>query len=166
MTQIDFRVETFNANLKNYFTVGISLELANCLWDLSGDRYLLKNKLMQLARHLLISNYFLGISSASVRTWRSSNHLVTCPKSWHSSCAAASWRPGLFPKLFTRGRSCWPRLSRSRRGPSALRPWPRWPRAPRVRVCPPSGPAATTAATWWRDVWPTTQNWRTAGTSI
>ena len=68
MTQIDFRVETFNANLKNYFTVGIFLELANCLWDLSGDRYLLKNKLIQPARHLLISNYFLGISSASVRT--------------------------------------------------------------------------------------------------
>ena len=67
MTQIDLRVETFNANLKNYFTVGIFLELANCLRDFSGDRYLLK-KPMQLARHLLISNYFLGISSASVRT--------------------------------------------------------------------------------------------------
>ena len=52
MTQIDLRVETFNANLKNYFTVGISLELANSLRDFSGDRYLLKNKPMQLCRHI------------------------------------------------------------------------------------------------------------------
>ena len=166
MTQIDLRVETFNANLKNYFTVGIFLELANCLRDFSGDRYLLKNKPMQLARHLLISNYFLGISSASVRTWRSSNHSVMCPKSWHSNCAAASWRPEPFPKLCTRARRCWQRYSRSLPGISVSRPWPRWPHVQRVRVCQPSDPAVITAVTSWRDAWLTTLSWQIAGTNI
>ena len=165
MTQIDLRVETLNANLK---------ELFHC-WHFPGISKLPSGSLRRpisveeqvfTSRHLLISNYFLGISSASARTWRSSNHLVTCPKSWHSSFAAASWQPGHFPKLCTRVGRFWPRSSRFLPGTSVSRPWPRWPPVPHVRVFPPSDPAATTAVTWWRGVWPTMQSWRTAGTNI
>ena len=123
-------------------------------------------KQVYTARHLLISNYFLGISSASVRTWRSSNHLVMCPKSCHSNCDAASWRPEPFPKRCTKEKRCWQRFSRSLPGISVSRPWPRWPHVLHVRVCPPSDPAATTAAMSWRAAWLTMQSWQIAGTNI
>ena len=131
------------------------------LWGSHGTDLL--KKMLSSASHV---QSLAGIWSASARTWRSSSHSATCPRSWACSCAGASWPPGPSPRRCTRAGSCWPGSSRSRPGQSAWRRWPGWRPAPPARGCPPSAPAPTTAPTWCGAASPTTPSWPTAGTSI